>query len=256
VLRRWIERFSRGIVLRRRLPAELGGGELFVSPDSALKLWHPDLRSVDEGLLRLAAELVGPGEVVWDVGANVGLFAFAAAHAAGPQGRVLAVEADPWLAGLLRRSAQARSAGSAPVEILPAAVMDRQGTVELCVSARGRAGNHLRAVRGSSQTGGVRQVQEIESVTLDGLLDSFPPPGLVKIDVEGAEALCLRGGEKLLREVRPRLLVEVAEPNADEIGARLRAEGYSIFDARTPKRIPLERPPWDTLAVPLAGSGK
>lgn len=256
MLRAWIERFSRGIVLRRRLPAEFGGGELFVSPDSALKLWHPDLRRVDEGLLRLAAELVGPGEVVWDVGANVGLFAFAAAHAAGPQGRVLAVEADPWLAGLLRRSAQASRSSSASVEVLSAAVMDRPGTVELCVSARGRAGNHLRSVRGSSQTGGVREAQEIESVTLDGLLDSFPPPGLVKIDVEGAEALCLRGGEKLLREIRPRLLIEVADPNADEIGGRLRGSGYCLFDARAPARVPLEKPAWDTLAVPLDPSSR
>ena len=42
-------------------------------------------------------EMVRPGDVVWDIGANVGLFAFAAANRAGSSGQVIAVEPDLWL---------------------------------------------------------------------------------------------------------------------------------------------------------------
>jgi FkbM family methyltransferase len=66
--------------------------------------------------MRLAAETVGPGNTVWDIGANLGLFGFAAAVAAGPSGRVLAVEPDTALAGLLRRSA-AVNREHAPVDV-------------------------------------------------------------------------------------------------------------------------------------------
>jgi FkbM family methyltransferase len=190
--------------------------------------------------------------VVWDLGANVGLFAFAAAFAAGPSGRVLAVEADGWLAGLIALSARAAPPSHAPVEVLAAAVADVPGTVELCIARRGRAGNHLQNVPGSTQTGGTREVRQVAAVTPDSLLGRSPAPQVVKIDVEGAELLCLLGAARLLREVRPVLLCEVTEENAGEVGALLRGHGYTLFDAATApgQRRPLDRPAWNTLALP------
>ena len=250
MIRSLLERLSRGRVLRRRLPAAHGGHALHVSPDAAMKLWQRDLGAVDPFLLRMAAELARPGMTIWDVGANVGLFAFAAAFAAGASGRVLAVEADPWLAGLLQRSAETAPPAYARVEVLAAAVSDAPGTVELCIARRGRAGNHLKAVPGSTQTGGTREVRQVPAVTLDGLLDRSPAPQVVKIDTEGAELLCLRGGGRLLREVRPVLLCEVTGENADAVGDLLRGHGYSLFDAGSPSRAPVGRPAWNTLALP------
>jgi FkbM family methyltransferase len=254
MLRPLLERFSRERVVRRRLPPEHGGHALWVSPDAALKLWRRDLRQSDPLLLGLAAELVRPGDTVWDIGANVGLFAFAAAFAAGPPGRVVAVEADDWLAGLVRRSAQTAGPAYAPVEVLAAAVADRPGIVELRIAARGRAGNHLSAVAGSTQTGGHREARKVTAVSLDSLLDAFPPPRLLKIDVEGAEALCLRGAERLLAGIRPLLICEVTAENAPEVGGTLRRHGYTLLDAALPseRRTALAQPAWNTLAVPGA----
>ncbi len=250
VIRSLLERLSRGRVLRRRLPAAHGGHALYVSPDAAMRLWRRDLGAVDPFLLTMAGELVRPGMTVWDVGANVGLFAFAAAHAAGPSGRVLAVEADPWLAGLLQRSAGSAPPAYAPVEVLAAAVSDAPGSVELCIARRGRAGNHLSTVPGSTQTGGTREVRRVAAVTLDGLLDRSPAPQVVKIDTEGAELLCLRGGGWLLREIRPVLLCEVTDGNAPAVGGLLRGYGYTMLDAGSSRREPLDRPAWNTLALP------
>jgi FkbM family methyltransferase len=247
MLRTLLERLSRGRVLRRRLPAAHGGHALYVSPDAAMRLWRQDLGAVDPYLLKMAARLVGPGMTVWDVGANIGLFAFAA----GSAGRVLAVEADEWLAELLRRSARTAPPAYARVEVLAAAVSDAPGTAELCIARRGRAGNHLSRVPGSTQTGGTREVLRVPAVTLDGLLDRFPPPDLVKIDTEGAELLVLRGGERLLREFRPILLCEVVGENAPEVGALLRGHGYTLFDAEAhPGGRPVDQPTWNTLAMP------
>jgi FkbM family methyltransferase len=257
MLREIFEKLSRDRVVRRRLPSEHGGHRLFVSPDAALKLWKQDLAQADPLLLRLAAELVSPGNVVWDVGANVGLFAFAAAHRAGPSGRVLALEADDWLAALVRRSAAAAGPSYAPVEVLAAAVADRSGIADLCIAERGRAGNHLRSVSGSTQTGGRREVRKVVTVTLDWLLGEMPAPSLVKIDVEGAETLCLQGAGRLLAEVRPAVLCEVAEENSGAVGDLLRSRGYTLFDAAEAAEIrrPLAAPAWNTLALPAQGAG-
>jgi len=253
VIRSLLERLSRGRVLRRKLPPEHGRHALYVSPDAAMKLWKRDLGAADPFLLKIAAGLVKPGMTVWDVGANVGIFAFAAAFAAGPSGRVLAVEADGWLAELLRRSAREAPPSYAPVEILATAVADAPGTVELCIARRGRAGNHLSSVPGSTQTGGVREVLRVPAVTLDGLLDRSPAPQVLKIDTEGAELLCLRGAGRLLREVRPVVLCEIGEENAREAGDLLRGYGYKLFDAASfPDGPPIDQPAWNTLALPDA----
>jgi hypothetical protein len=142
------ERLSRGRVLKRQLPARFGGAPIFVSPDAALRFWRKDLAKCDPPLFDAADELVRPGDVVWDVGANVGLFTFAAAARAGATGRVLAVEADQWLVSLLRRSASCQPASSAAVSVLSAAVSDRVGVAEFCIAKRGRCSNYLRGLGG------------------------------------------------------------------------------------------------------------
>jgi FkbM family methyltransferase len=258
MLRSLAERLSRGRVLRRRLPPAYGGHTLHVSPDSALKFWRAGLAQADPALLAVAGELVTPGATVWDLGANVGLFAFASAYLAGASGRVVAIEADDWLAELLRRSALTLPPAHAPVEVLAAAVSSALGISDFLIARRGRAGSHLGSVGGSTQTGGVREVRKVMTVTLDWLLDHFPAPQVVKIDVEGAEAACLAGAERLLGDIRPRLLCEVSESNAAAVGAIFTRHGYAMFDgamAATSKRQPLAAPAWSTLAIPRERPG-
>lgn len=83
MIRELLERFSRGIVLTRQLPSELGGLSMLVSPDASLRYWKRDLREIDEVLLKSALKLVRRADTVWDVGANVGLFTFVSAGLAG-----------------------------------------------------------------------------------------------------------------------------------------------------------------------------
>jgi hypothetical protein len=147
-VRRILQVLSHNRVLRRRLPEDLGNALVFVSPDARLRFWDWSLERVEPALLDNVRELVRPGDVVWDVGANVGIFAFAAAALAAPRGQVLAIEPDLWLVELLRRSARVQPKGSAPVAVIPCAVSDRVDMAEFCIAQRGRASNHLRGLGG------------------------------------------------------------------------------------------------------------
>lgn len=205
-----------------------------MSPDSSLGYWRPDIGRVDPFLLSIVRELVRPGMQVWDIVANVGLFSFAAA-ALGAQ--VVAVEADIWLADLLQRSVLLNKL---PVTILPAAVTDHPGISTLYLSDRGKASNSLV---------GTGVGQRIVTVTLDSLLDHFPSPQVLKIDVEAMEYAVLKGAGKVLQS-RPVIFCEVTEQHA-LVGELLRNANYRIYAARESNRQPLERPSRDTLAVPL-----
>jgi len=250
------ELMSRGIVLRRRLPKEFQKLPLYVSPEASLRYWRPNLATVDPLLFDLAREMVKAGQVVWDVGANVGLFSFCASALAGPSGSVLAIEPDFWLAHLLMRSAQGLSRGhysvAAPVAVVCAAVAEHTGISEFQIAERGRAASHLAEIQGSSQVGGNRYSQQTITVSLDFLLEHFPPPSVLKIDAEAAEVKVLQGSAKLLRTARPIIWCEVSPENAEAVAKLLHAHGYEIYAAalRPSERTALHRASWNTLAIP------
>jgi FkbM family methyltransferase len=254
-LRRTIERISRNLVIQRRLPKSVGGLTIFVSPDAALSYWQPRVETVDPWLLQMARELVGPGDIVWDIGANVGLFSFSAAGLAGPAGRVLAIEPDPWLGQLLRRSASQARTGAIPaasVDVLPFAMAEADGLCHFHIARRGRAANYLEGSAGSSQAGGTRETFLVPITACDSLLQHYPAPSVLKIDAEGADSRVLAGARSLLAKARPRILCEVSSSSAEIVTRILQSADYMLYDAQLSpsQRVPLERATFNTLAFP------
>ncbi len=191
---------------------------------------------------------IKPEMNVWDIGANLGLFGFASAWMAGPQGRVLLLEGDPWLSSLLQRSANGLvGKGYAKTVIACCAVTDRSGPVEFGIAARGRASNAIRGL-GHSQAGGIREALLVGGITLDQLLEISFRPDVIKIDIEGAELQALRGATAVLAH-RPILLLEVSEESADEISYILKSGNYDLYDAEK-QWHPSDRCTWSTVAIP------
>jgi FkbM family methyltransferase len=252
LLRTIAERLSRGVVFQRRMPRDFGGGKIFVSPDAGLRFYRQDLAAGDAILFKMADELVKTGDVVWDVGANVGLFTFGAANRAGETGEVVAIEADLWLVSLLRRSCTLLDRSrNAAVTVLPAAASDSLGLAKFHIASRARSSNHLEGV-GSTQAGGTRGTESVMTITLDWLLRQVPAPQVLKIDVEGMEHRVLAGATALLSKERPVIWCEVDPMNKDEVTRILHAHDYEIFygNLDPSQRQPLQRAPWETLACP------
>jgi FkbM family methyltransferase len=252
-MRRAIELLSRGVVIKRRLPSMYGGCRLLVTPDCGLRYWVSVC--ADKPLLDNAAEVVRPGAVVWDVGANQGVFTFAAAGLAGPQGAIYAFEPDTVLVGLLRRSSKLNPS-AAPVEVVPCAVSERLSLARFRVAARARAANSLEEVElCSTQTGGVREIQTVMTISLDWCLEQgFRLPNILKIDAEGADLQILRGAAELLRAARPVILIEVTITNVAITSKILLDLGYTMYDADVPadRRTPLPSATDNTLALPAS----
>jgi FkbM family methyltransferase len=221
------------LTVKRRLPRAAGAGQLIASARvGGLKYLFKAAGDFDPELLRIAGLLIRKDDVVWDIGANVGLFSVAAAAHAGANGRVISVEADLDAVTLLNRTVQLRSAGHAAITVLPIAVGTAIGFVHFMIAARARAANAIKGY-GSTQMGGVREERVLPSMNLDRLLEHFPAPQVLKIDVEGAENEVLLGAQSLLLHVRPLIYCEVASSNADDITALLRFHRYRIWDGAT-----------------------
>jgi FkbM family methyltransferase len=251
MLRTLLEKATRKTSFRRSLPAMVGGSQIYVSGSAGLKYVFRSMDSVDPGLCKLAQEFVQRGHVVWDVGANIGLFSFASAHLAGNTGKVLAFEPDVWLVQLLRHSALIQPPTSACVQIVPSAVANSCDLRTFNIAARSRASNSLEGY-GQSQTGGVAERHTVVSLSLDWLAERLPMPDVIKIDVEGAELEVLEGAVGLLRNRRPVLLCEVSSDRSPEVTALLKGIGYRLYDgeAMDLRRHEVALAPWSTVAVP------
>lgn len=165
--------------------------------------------------MKLANTHIGPDDVVWDIGANCGVFALSCNKAK----HVIAVEPDPFLASLINRS-------EAPnVQTLCAAVSSGSGVSDLCIASRGRASNRLSDVSSGTQTGGIRSSTPVMTLTLDQMLKHFPAPTFIKMDIEGSELLALSGGHRTL-SLGPKLYLEIRTESLPEAKALL--GGYSL----------------------------
>jgi FkbM family methyltransferase len=248
VARGLAEQTTHRLVLRRRLPAPFGEVKIYASSEGGLRYLRPSLSGVDPTLLQLVADVVRPGHNVWDIGANLGLFSFAAAAASGPRGHVLAVEPDATLVELLRRTA-ASNGGHAQVDVMPVAVADELGVGRFNIARRNRSTSYLDGF-GTSQTGGVRSTQLVPAVSLNWLAANFRRPDVIKIDVEGAELKVLDGGADVLRDT-PALICEVAGHSAAAVAQLLISHGYTLYDGALPagERIPVTAAPPTTLAL-------
>jgi FkbM family methyltransferase len=207
------------------------------------------MEKVAKDLFDFAETFVKQGDVVWDIGANVGMFTFAAAFQAKAAGYVAAIEGDTFCVDLLRKSAATQSRDRAKIRVLPVAVSDFVGIAEFHLANRCRSSNYLASSQGSTQTGGVRETVSVMAVTLDWLMDRLSPPRVLKIDVEGAEVNVLRGAERLLSTYKPIILCEVSERNADACAEIFHAHGYSMYDFQNREKGRIARPLFNTLAI-------
>jgi FkbM family methyltransferase len=252
LIRTVAERVSRKRVLLRHLPTDLNSAPIHVSPDASLSFWNPHLKS---DLFDLARQFVNPGDTIWDIGANVGLFAIAAAQKAGPNGSVIAIEPDPWLAALLERTADAQPSTAASIQILQVAVSNQVGVETFFIAKRNRASSHLAAIPEHSQAGGTRETLQVQCITLDSLLNQIPnqtpPPTLIKIDVEGSELDLLNGAHRLLSEVRPIIMCESQHRNRPSATTIFRRYDYKLYDWNSNPRVEVQTAAFNTLAVPI-----
>lgn len=249
MIRRALEKLMQGRTLKRHIHVGGRNWPIIVSPDAQLKYLKPGAGSFDQDLVQLAEHYLKPASQVWDVGANVGTFTVAAA-AIATQGHVLGIEADIWLAQVLRKTALA-PCFAGRIEILPCAASGSDGTATFMIAKRGRASNALADAGGRSQMGGVREMQTVPTLTLDTLLDQRPMPDFIKIDVEGAELEVLKGASKLLAARHATLYIEIGEDVGDAIMALMSGHGYQAIDPVT--RQPSDRWLSNTLFVPGSG---
>jgi FkbM family methyltransferase len=223
------------------------GGSPVVLTDSydvRFVLYEWELEAVDELLsksfykpdFRAIAKLIGPGQTAIDVGANIGAHSIMMSRGVGPRGRVIAFEPVPSTAALMRENLALNRAQN--VELVEAAVSDREGSVEMNVfDQRYSAWNS----RGAVANDGIAPVEtvEVRAESLDAALGArgVDRVSFLKIDVEGFELEALKGAmgmlgsgavESLSFEIS-QVPLEASGHESREVFQLLEAVGYRAY---------------------------
>lgn len=223
--------------------------DLFLDPDSlAITPLVLEKGIWEARETRVFLDSVAAGDVVVDVGANVGYYTLLAAERVGAEGRVYAFEPDPVSFEILERNV--RLNGFANVTAEPKAASNQNGTTMLFFDDAIREDSRI-----YEPTSGVladvlgrsleRKQVEVETVRLDDYFEGVEERvDFIKIDTQGAEGVIVEGllglagrspGLSMIVEFVPALLADFGSDSAELIE---NLEGLDVdFQLLKPKRL-------------------
>jgi FkbM family methyltransferase len=186
-------------------------------------------------MLGYLKHLTRPGDVAYDIGANVGLYArFLASFGAG---QVIAFEPMRDNVELLQANVALAGADASKLRVECLAVGDKDGEELLQVDDVMSATASLDRLTDGDPSYGRKTyglpplTERVRIARLDTLIaQGLPPPQVMKIDVEGAEIWVLEGASKTLTEHRPGLAIELhGLDKAEGVLDLLDRHGYQAF---------------------------
>lgn len=175
-------------------------------------------------------QIVAPGEIVVDGGANIGWHAAPLARRVGPHGLVIAFEPVPLLFKELERNV-----GGLAVELHQLALSDSDGTASFVVDDKTTALSHIR--HHFDKPGGGKSEIVVETATIDNVVKSRKID-FIKLDLEGADFLAILGARATISSGRPPIIFENGRAwparcydySADDFFSFFEQVNYVIYD--------------------------
>jgi len=207
---------------------------------SCLMQWYVywDFKAKDRDRLY---SLVKKGDIIFDVGTNIGETLLNFAKLTGEKGYVYGFEPDEENYRNVQKNISLNNFKN--IHVFNNAVSDKKETVKLSVVEPHNRGMNRILEPGSDEG---YQYSIIEAITLDDLVaeNKIERIDLVKIDIEGYEMHALKGALQMLKKFKPVLFVEIAytrliklNTSPNEVMKFLEDLGYKIFHAQTDEII-------------------
>ena len=177
------------------------GNKIFLDEKDCLQL------SVNEVIepveTKLFNDIIKKGEVLVDVGANIGYFTLLMAKLSGPSGMIFSFEPEDKNFEILEKNVKINNYQNVVLE--KKGVSDHNGINKFFLSSKNTGMHSLQKIRDDAKE------VKIDVIKLDdyfSTLDLVKKISLIKIDVEGAEFQVLNGMQTILKNENLKLLIE------------------------------------------------
>lgn len=207
---------------------------------SCLMQWYVywDFKAKDRDKLY---SLMKKGQVIFDVGTNIGETLLNFARLTGEQGYVYGFEPDQENYNNARKNISLNNFTN--IHVFQQAVSDKKETVKLyCIEPHNRGMNRI--LEPEHEKHG--QFTILETTTLDSIVlqNNIKRVDVMKIDIEGYEMHAIRGAMEMLKRFKPVLFIEVGytrlinnKTSPNQLMKILEDLGYNIFHSETEQKI-------------------
>jgi FkbM family methyltransferase len=227
-----IARDIMGIYIRSLIPEKITtrDGTIFLDRTDVAVSGALALGGFESYEANVFRDAIKPGMNIVDIGAHIGYYALLSAKQTGPLGKVFAYEPEPGNFNLLQKNATANQLSN--IIPLNTALSDTSGSRELFLEKYNKGHHSFARNKNTIQT------ISVPTQTLDDSLKGLGSPriDIIKIDVEGAEPIVLRGmretirnnpGIRIFTEVYPRSMAKLGE-SAQSYLKELTTLGFSL----------------------------
>jgi len=172
----------------------------------------------------LEGNVLNKGDIVLDIGANIGYYVLIEAKLVGKTGKVYAVEPVSQNFYLLKKNLELNNLGN--VETYRYALGEKTGSAKIYVTSK----MNLSTLRNDAIQTNLVKTEKIDILTVDNFLKDKQNPDLIRMDVEGYEYQILKGMSSTL-SLKPKLLMEIhgyilSNKQQNEIFSILEDYGY------------------------------
>ena len=154
---------------------------------------------------------VKPGSVFYDLGANIGFYAFLANRFIST-GKIYSFEPSPISRKIFEQhlAINKKLMLHNNISILPFAISDREQEISFSNNEQRRDGNTY--ISGSTAYTEAKSIIIVKCFSIDELIEQgYEIPDIIKVDVEGAEFDVLKGAVNTLKKYKPDILLATHE---------------------------------------------
>ena len=180
---------------------------------------------------------VKPGMDIIDIGAHIGLFSVCTAQLTGPKGNIICFEPTPGTFSILKETLRLNHCDN--VTPVQAAVGATQGKTTFYISNAMAGCNSNSLVLNKDKA--KAEAYDVAITTIDAVCADYNlNPGLIKVDVEGAELDTLKGGVGTMKTARPMFIVglhpafiKIKGDNLKQIWDLIKEHRYKVICDKT-----------------------
>lgn len=177
--------------------------------------------------IRLVKQSIKTDMTVVDIGANIGYFTLLFSQLSGKNGRVLAFEPEPENLGFLEKNIQVNNCKN--IEVVAVALAESKGYIDFFVPEHTRSTASMVASNLIYEKG-VNKIS-VPTESLDEYLSSIgvSKVDFIKIDVQGAENIVFKGGQKTLAQEHLSIMMEYWPYGMNKAGTNV-SEYLKMFE--------------------------